>query len=308
MIQHPQQAEQRGGLITYETEGGAEVQLSPDIVRAYLVNGQAAVTDQEVMMFIQLCRYQGLNPFLREAYLVKYSNSSAATIVTGKETFTKRAERNPLYKGQQAGVIVLTNSGQLENRMGTLVLRNEQLVGGWAKVYREGYDYPIESTVSLDEYIQTKWDDKARAQVPTAQWASKPATMIRKVALVQALREAFPDSFGGLYSPEEMPVDGSALPDTTISQPPIYDMPQTPQRPSYEPEPDEYPTEPEYREREPEQPAPRREPAPAPATAAASVSPESCEDCNGGMTDKVREFSKKRFNGKVYCMKCQKKH
>jgi hypothetical protein len=28
--------------------------------------------------------------------------------------------------------------------------------------------------------------------------------MIRKVALVQALREAFPEDFGGLYSPEEM--------------------------------------------------------------------------------------------------------
>ena len=28
--------------------------------------------------------------------------------------------------------------------------------------------------------------------------------MIRKVALVQALREAFPEDYAGLYSPEEM--------------------------------------------------------------------------------------------------------
>ena len=31
----------------------------------------------------------------------------------------------------------------------------------------------------------------------------KPATMIRKVAVVQALREAFPDRFQGLYAQEE---------------------------------------------------------------------------------------------------------
>ena len=31
-----------------------------------------------------------------------------------------------------------------------------------------------------------------------------PATMIRKVALVQVLREAFPGTFGGLYDRSEM--------------------------------------------------------------------------------------------------------
>ena len=36
-------------------------------------------------------------------------------------------------------------------------------------------------------------------------WLSKPATMIRKVALVQALREAYPGEFGGIYDGAEMP-------------------------------------------------------------------------------------------------------
>ena len=39
------------------------------------------------------------------------------------------------------------------------------------------------------------------------QWSSKPATMIRKVAQVQALREAFPDTLGGLYTADEQGVD-----------------------------------------------------------------------------------------------------
>ena len=36
-------------------------------------------------------------------------------------------------------------------------------------------------------------------------WKEKPKTMIRKVAIVQTFREAFPDELGGLYSEEEMP-------------------------------------------------------------------------------------------------------
>jgi hypothetical protein len=35
-------------------------------------------------------------------------------------------------------------------------------------------------------------------------WAKIPATMIRKVALVQALREAFPSDLGGCYDSAEM--------------------------------------------------------------------------------------------------------
>ena len=64
---------------------GQPVVLTPDIVRSYLVNGDGTVTDQEIVMFLNLCRFQHLNPFLKEAYLIKYSSNSSATIVTGKE-------------------------------------------------------------------------------------------------------------------------------------------------------------------------------------------------------------------------------
>ena len=49
-------------------------------------------------------------------------------------------------------------------------------------------------------------------------WASKPATMIRKVALVQALREAFPEDLQGMYSIEESDVP-VPLDETPIQQP-----------------------------------------------------------------------------------------
>lgn len=177
---------------------GEEVKLSASLVKKYLVSGDAsAVTDQEVMMFLTLCKYQHLNPFLREAYLIKYG-SSPATIVTGKDTFTKRAAKNPNYKGKEAGIIVINTQGEIEQREGTFFLPAEQIVGGWAKIYVKDRE-PEMYTVSFDEYAGKKKDGSLNSQ-----WATKPATMIRKVAVVQGLRECFPEDFEGLYSPEEM--------------------------------------------------------------------------------------------------------
>ena len=197
-------------IVKYETDNG-EVTLSKDIVKRYLVSGDPSkVTDQEVMMFIQMCRYQGLNPFLREAYLIKFGNAPA-TMVTGKDTFVKRAAKSKLCTGYEAGVIVQKEDGTVEYRKGALVLPKETLVGGWARVYRKDWNVPMEITVGLEEY--QRYNSKGDLMT---NWQKMPATMIRKVALVQALREAIPEEFGGLYSPEEMPIDDSALDDTPI--------------------------------------------------------------------------------------------
>lgn len=183
-------------LVEYEANGEM-VKLSPNMIRKYLVSGGGNVTDGEVMMFLSLCRYQHLNPFLREAYLIKFGSSDPATIVTGKDVFTKRADSNPNYKGKKAGIIVLKKDGNIEEREGTMVLPEETLVGGWAKVFIKDKE-PEYQSVSFEEYAGRKKDGTLNSQ-----WSKKPATMIRKVAVVQALREAFPDRFQGMYTQEE---------------------------------------------------------------------------------------------------------
>lgn len=184
-------------LVEYESNGEM-VKLSPNMIKKYLVSGGGNVTDGEVMMFMSLCRYQHLNPFLKEAYLIKYGSNDPATIVTGKDVFTKRADANPNYKGKKAGIVVQKEDGTFEDREGTMVLPGEKLVGGWAKVFIKDKE-PEYQSVSFDEYAGRKKDGKLNSQ-----WSKKPATMIRKVAVVQALREAFPDRFQGLYAQEEM--------------------------------------------------------------------------------------------------------
>ena len=173
------------------------MELTIQDVKAYFC---PIATDAEAYIFLRLCQAQGLNPYLREAYLIKYEQGKPASIVVGKETFTKRADVHPNYTGYKAGIIVANAQGVITEREGTFYLKAETLEGGWAEVYRNDRQYPIRATVNLGEY-----------NTNMSNWKSKPATMIRKVALVQALREAFPAAFAGLYDASEMGIGEDAI-------------------------------------------------------------------------------------------------
>ena len=96
---------------TENKANGMKVTLTPGTVKNYLVSGDKdRVSDQEVAMFINLCRFTGLNPWLREAYCIKYGNEPA-TLVVGKDAYFKRAESNAAYDGFEAGIIVKNEAG-----------------------------------------------------------------------------------------------------------------------------------------------------------------------------------------------------
>jgi hypothetical protein len=80
-----------------------------------------------------------------------------------------------------------------------IAMAGETIIGGWAEVYRKDRQHSTRVEVSFEEYAARKKDGSLNSQ-----WSKKPATMIRKVAVVQALREAFPTNLGGMYSAEEV--------------------------------------------------------------------------------------------------------
>ncbi len=216
------QTDQKTGLVEYVVSG-EKVKLNVSMVRKYLTNGGGNATDEEVVKFINTCVYQHLNPYIRECYLIKYGNQDA-TIVVGKDTFLKRANERKEFQGFTAGIIVRdAETGEIQEREGTFYAKDtEQLLGGWCKVFLDGWRVPVYASVPLDEYIGRKKDGEINGQ-----WASKPATMIRKVALVQALREAFPDTNSGLYTQEEVPeVADVILPETAVTA--IEEKPEAP--------------------------------------------------------------------------------
>ena len=178
--------------------GGQKVDLSPEVVRAYMVSGdKEKVTLQEVIMFMNLCKFSGLNPWAKEAYLIKYG-TEPATMVIAKEAYLKRADQNENFDGFEAGMIVLNEkAGAITKREGGIILPGEKIIGAFAKVYRKDRSHPYTIEVSFEEYVGRKKNGEI-----SGQWSKKPGTMIRKVALVQALRESFPSSFGGVFNEE----------------------------------------------------------------------------------------------------------
>ena len=222
-------AKNKAQEVVYEANG-KRLTLNPGMVKKYLVSGDAdRVTDREIVAFMQMCSNAGLDPWQREAYCIKYGDRPA-TMVIGKEAFQKRADADPNFDGQEAGVVVIEEDGSLQRREGALVLPGEELVGGWAKVWRRDRAHPSVAECSLEEYMGRKKDGSVNSQ-----WSGKSATMIRKVALVQALREAFPARLGGLYASEERgfaePVE-AAFTEVPEELPPDGQTPQQPSRPA----------------------------------------------------------------------------
>lgn len=240
-------------LARYEADG-QEIAITDDDIRYVLAKNQN-VTNEEIKLFIELCVAHKLNPFIKEAYIVKYG-SQPATLLIGKDVWLKRAMRNPLYRGHQAGLTFIGQDGKLRRREGSMLLDGEHLIGAWAKVHLKGFEVPLYDEVSFEEYAGRKKDGSLNGQ-----WRKMPGTMLRKVALVHVLREAFPDEFGGCYDAAEMGVETNDDGEPTIpaqavtitnadgsetARIPVYDdmqeaygVMETPQEAEYEPTPEE---------------------------------------------------------------------
>lgn len=192
-------------LVEYDCDG-QKVKLSPQIIKDYLTNGQA-ITMPEFKMFTELCKAKKLNPFLKQAYIIKFGNSPAS-IVVSKDVFLQRANNNQSYDGKENGVITRNKeSGTITERNGAFCPIDEEIVGGWCKVYRKDRKYAEYVSVSIEECAKKKSNGELNTN-----WTSQKGTMIEKVAISRALRNAFPDEFSGMYIEEEMPANKEEQP------------------------------------------------------------------------------------------------
>lgn len=184
-------AEQK--VITYQTSKG-EVNLTKESILKYLVSGKYTPTEGEIVLFLSMCQYNKINPFLGEAWLIKYAEDKPAQIVIARNLMQSRAAEFEKYDGMRSGVIVVRD-GKIIEGDGSFHLPTDELVGAWAEGYRKDWEHPRKVTVSFEEY-KPKYDYSL--------WDSKPGTMIVKVAEAQLLRAIIPGNFEGAYTPEEL--------------------------------------------------------------------------------------------------------
>ena len=203
-------AEQNALTVSYDVLG-THVELDLQFVKSYLVRGNPEkITDQEIVFFMNTCKMQKLNPLVAgEVYCIKFGDEPAQMVV-GKGAYLRRAFEHPDYLCKEDGITVVRGSDVIQKE-GCCLYPGETLLGGWCRVHfiRNSKERTAYKEVQLAEY------DKGQAN-----WKSKPATMINKVAISQCVREAFPKDYEGLYSEEEMiasgaiPVNYTVVPET----------------------------------------------------------------------------------------------
>ena len=135
------------------------------------------LSEPEFKVFAEYCRTTGLNPFKKEVWAIKAGGR--LQIMTGINGFLTIANKHPQFDGMTV---------EVDN--------DEKPTRAVCKVYRKDRKFPSEGVALMKEYYNR-----------TPIWDGKPRVMLTKVAKSIALREAFPQELGGLYTPEEMPTE-----------------------------------------------------------------------------------------------------
>ena len=244
--------------------------VTNETIREYLC---PLATDQELAYVMNICKNTGMNPFVRDVDIIKYSEDKPAQIVTRKDWFFKTANSQPTYQGMDHGVIV-KRSGEIVYQNGAFTAPGDALLGAWAEIFVTGR-WPHRSEVTLSEY------DKGQSN-----WKTMKATMINKVAKVQALRECFPEKFQGIIDESELVSIEMASAGKSSPSKPEIEMPTRIVK--------ETPVE-----------KPVIKPATAKPVPSDQVNEFVCSECNEPIEKHVYNFSK-RVHSKALCYDHQK--
>ena len=166
----------------------AEQKIQKEAIFEYLkVFGfDKSLSDTEIQQFIQTALAGNLDPFKREIYIAAYGEGEnrKVSILTGYQVYLKRAERTGKLDGWTARID--GNGSQMK---------------AVVEIFRKDWSHSFIHEVYWEEAVQKRKDGN-----PTQFWAKQPRFQLRKVAMAQAFRLAFPDELGGLpYESAELP-------------------------------------------------------------------------------------------------------
>lgn len=168
------------------------------------------VTDQEFVLFVEICKQRNLNPFHKHVFAVK--RGGRLVIQTSIDGYRLIAERSGKYLGQTQpywcgsdGVwkdVWTTKSNPFASKVG--VHKLGQMEPTWGIAYWDMYE------------------------APGPFWKKGGPHMLAKVAEALALKKAFPEELSGLYTTDEM--DQSTMvtlpaPDPALEQQPVLIFP-----------------------------------------------------------------------------------
>lgn len=169
----------------------------PKTVETIKATIAVGATDEELAMFIQVCKGTGLNPFKKEVWFIKVPGKSwfsqkdqkqvnipaKVHVMTGINGFFQIANKNPMFDGMEPVEFEYND--------------RKELVAATARVHRKDRKFPSVARVLWHEYEGT-------TEKGTGIWDEKPHVMLAKVAKSIALREAFPQELNNIYEESEL--------------------------------------------------------------------------------------------------------
>lgn len=155
--------------------------INTEMLQALRNTVAPGLTEPEFLLFAEMCRATGLNPATKEIWAIKAGGR--LQLMTGINGFLRIANSHPQFDGMEV----------------SFEWDGKALVSCTVKVHRKDRKFPSIATAYWSEYSK-----------PSPVWKQMPTVMLSKCAKSLAIREAFIQELGGLYTAEEMPASFAA--------------------------------------------------------------------------------------------------
>lgn len=171
----------------YEDYG--DLESKKELIKSVYFKG---CSDQEVELFLHVCKKTGLDPMMKQIYPVKRWSSAERKEVMSCQTsidgFRLIAERTGRYSPGREPTYSYNDKNELVSA--TAYVKKMTPDGTWHEVAAAAF---------FDEYAQRK-KEGGLSQF----WEKMPHVMLAKCAESLALRKAFPADLSGIYTTDEM--------------------------------------------------------------------------------------------------------
>ena len=154
-----------------------------------------SATPSELQMFLHVASKNGLDPLMREIWLVQ--NKGKNQIMTARDGYLKIANSSTHFMGMLSDVVCEKDRFTKQNTSVIHRYTNEErgkIIGAYALVYRDDRPIPTYFYAHMADYYTN-----------SGAWLQYPHAMIIKVAESMALKRAF--AINGLVTKEEIGIE-----------------------------------------------------------------------------------------------------
>lgn len=181
------------------------------LLKDFLLGSDTKLSDKQTIMFMNLAKAFNLNPFKREIYAIPFERSvmknwvrtkvADMSLVTWYQVYIERAMRSWLLDWWNVETVYRTEKKEDWTEA-------QKIDGARITIHRKDWKNPFERFVGIKEFAKLNKEWR-----PQGSWGTMPEFMIKKVAIGQGFRLAFPAELNWMpYLSEEITTESEKTP------------------------------------------------------------------------------------------------